>query len=257
MPSDTGDVDLSLLGGDNPADKKAAAASGSVGPGEELEVPEWRKSLPEPLQKDKRLDKFTNVSDVIKSYVELEGKLGSSVSIPKSDAPAEEWTKFFVRVGRPEKPENYDLPKEKYQPEVERVLREKMLAAGILPTQVSGFLDAIGEAARTADTVKKAKLDADAASAAEALKAEYGDKYQANVDKAIETAKAVFPPELFERMGKDGYGKSSAFVKSMIALSENIGETKLVKGGQAKEKAEDPYTKAHAYMLDALGRKSN
>lgn len=257
MPNDDGGADLSLLGGDNLTDKETAVGSGKVEPDKELEMPEWRKSLPEPLQKDKRLDKFTKVDDVVKSYVELEGKLGSAVNPPKADASAGEWAKFFARVGRPEKPEDYNFPKEKYQPEVEKVLREKMLAAGILPVQVSGFLDAIGEAARTADTVRKARIDAEAVSAAEALKAEYGDKYQANIDKAIATAEAIFPVDLFKKMGEDGYGKSPAFVKSMIALSANVGETKLVKGSMNPGETEDPYVKAHAYMLEALGRKSN
>lgn len=253
MPNENDGADLSLLGGDNPDGKNAAAAPGSGEPGKELEVPEWRKTFPEPLQKDKRLDKFTKVDDVIKSYLELEGKLGSSVNPPKADAPAEEWVKFFTRIGRPEKPEDYKFPTEKYPPEVEKVLREKMLAAGILPVQVSGFLDAMKEAAGAAASVRKAKIDAEAATAAETLKAEYGEKYQANIDRAMATAKVIFPADLVERMGADGYGKNIAFIKSMVSIAENVGETKLVSGGQGGKENEDPYRKSHAYMLKELG----
>lgn len=72
---------------------------------------DWRQSLPEELRFNDGLSKFKDVGSVAKSYLELEKKLGSAVSIPKDTDKEDEWNNFYGKWGRPGKPEEYEFPK--------------------------------------------------------------------------------------------------------------------------------------------------
>jgi hypothetical protein len=47
--------------------------------------------------------------DAIKSYRELETRLGQTLSVPGKDATAEDWNKLYEKLGRPESPDKYEL----------------------------------------------------------------------------------------------------------------------------------------------------
>jgi len=74
---------------------------------------EWMKVLPEELQNEPTIQNFESVADVVKGYKEATVKISrKGVIVPpegtKDDAP--EMAEFYKSLGRPEKPEEYDLP---------------------------------------------------------------------------------------------------------------------------------------------------
>lgn len=60
--------------------------------------------------------KGKGLDDVVRSYRELESRIGQSLTVPSDDASKEDWDKFYSRTGRPEKADGYkfslpsDLP---------------------------------------------------------------------------------------------------------------------------------------------------
>ncbi|WP_024337986.1 hypothetical protein [Bradyrhizobium japonicum] len=52
---------------------------------------------------------YKSVEDLAKAAVNQESIIGSSVRRPADDAPAAEWDKFYSKIGRPEKPDAYEL----------------------------------------------------------------------------------------------------------------------------------------------------
>ena len=239
MPEEN--VDPALLGGDNPEEKQGEDHLGDPEPGKGLSDRDWYKSLDESSQK--RLSKFAEEGAIAKSYLALEEKLGGSIVPPKPDATADEWAKFFAKLpGRPEKPEDYALPEGKFHPEVEKVIREKLLAGGIIKNQAGTVLEVITEATKRAQELKAAEREALATQSVELLKQELGAEFETSLAKAKEAADAIFPEALAKRLQADGYGRDAAFVKTMLEFSKKMGETKLVIGkpaGGADKK--DPY----------------
>jgi hypothetical protein len=49
------------------------------------------------------------LDDVVSSYRELESRLGKALVPPGDDAKPEDWTAFYAKLGRPEKPEAYEF----------------------------------------------------------------------------------------------------------------------------------------------------
>lgn len=52
---------------------------------------------------------YKSVEDLAKAAVNQESIIGSSVRRPADDAPQAEWDKFYSKIGRPEKPDAYEL----------------------------------------------------------------------------------------------------------------------------------------------------
>ena len=70
---------------------------------------------------------------VVKSYIELQKRLGSAINIPE-EGDSEAWTKLYAKLGRPESAEQYELPStegvsrdEAYQSAIQKVAFENGL----------------------------------------------------------------------------------------------------------------------------------
>lgn len=225
--------------------EQAAAAKGGQG---DLPERKWMEALSEPLRLHKGLSKFTDenpIEQLAKSYVELEGKLGKSAAIPEANASEEEWDRFYSRVGRPSKADEYDVPADKVDKEFAVKYRDRAFKTGASKKQASELLQAFIEhsenSVRTAEAAhQRALVDTE-----QALKKEFGDKYPGKM-KAFEVGiKAMFPDKTAKSL--EGFRADADFVKSIIAYGEKFGETEFLHGDPAKRKAQS-YEESHSYM---------
>jgi hypothetical protein len=82
------------------------------------------------------------------AYAELERKQGDALSVPKDDAPKEEWDKFHSRLGRPETPDKYEFKRPEglpenlpYSEELAKASKPWMHEAGLSPRQAQTIHD--------------------------------------------------------------------------------------------------------------------
>lgn len=76
---------------------------------------EWFDGFPDDVRGVIQNKGWKSPADAIGSYMNLEkllgaDKAGRGLVMPKDDAPAEEWSAFWGRLGRPETPDGYQLP---------------------------------------------------------------------------------------------------------------------------------------------------
>lgn len=222
------------------------AAPGGNG-SEGSEVREWMKDLPEPLKANKNLGKFADKAALTQAYVELEGKLGSSIQIPAKDAAPEERTKFFVRLGRPETPEKYDIPAGVLDQEFEGILRAESHKDGVSVDHMGTFVRVVkaaseklaGRTAAAKAAEEKAASDRKAVMQA-TLRQEFGPEYEvrmANVDKA---RKSLFTAELDAELDKAGVFSRADFIRSLSYVGAEMGDSGLVLG-KPSTNPKDPY----------------
>jgi hypothetical protein len=96
----------------NPQPSTAPEAAASA----PTQAPTWRDSVAP--EHRKVADKFLSPADVVRSYAELERKLGSAITPPPPDAPPEERERFFERLGRPKRVEDYAVAVPRDVPDV-------------------------------------------------------------------------------------------------------------------------------------------
>ena len=201
-------------------------------------VPEWLSGADESLKKS--LAKFKEPMAVGRAYAELEKKLGSSVQIPKEDASPEEWGKFFSRIGRPDSPEKYELPKEVLTDELRAKLAKEAFEAGATPKMVKALVGTIVEDAKTREAEFVKKQEAEYNEAVGVLKGEYGAKFDENLALANKALTGLFPSAA-KMIVERGLGNDPALIRDLVALGSRLGEDKLVSGAPAAKEAPHPY----------------
>lgn len=213
---------------------------------------EWMKGLPEPLRASKSLAKFDSPEAAFKSYIELEGKLGKSITIPDQSAGKEEWGKFFSRIGRPESPDQYDVPKGKLDPDFEKTFRARAHQSGLTKAQATDLLASIIEDTEGRATRQKSAAERNAADSARKMREEFGDQYESRMEAMKIGAKALFNEGLQERLERAGILSDPDFIRVMADYGSRFGETQFVRGqGVEGTSKKDPYD----WMRERYGTK--
>lgn len=223
----------------------------------------WLEQLPEEARKDPNISKYKTPDEFIKGHQNLVKLVGAKgVIVPKEDAPAEEKDKFYNSLGRPEKPEGYKITpvelhpkiKESYTPEVEATFKSEMHKLGLTQSQVDGLHKWYFENASKGEVAKEQATEKALKDGESALRAEWKDKYDVNLNNAKKVANRFGGKEAIEALGD--LGSHPAIVKMLGNIAANFSEdvisdvkTKQVEGNEgAKAKIKAIHAdKSHPY----------
>lgn len=173
-------------------------------------------------------------NDAIKSYRELEKNASSKVKLPSPESSAEEIRAFYQRTGCPENPEGYEvagLPEEmpdslRYE-EAEKALAQIAYENGVnkqaFESLVKGFYE---------------KTYADMLASREqgetALKQEFGDKYDENLNAAKKFC-GNCSEEFRQLLEQTGLGNNPIVIKEFCSLGKKTMADSLVRGEPVDE----------------------
>lgn len=125
-------IDVSTI----PDDKTALELHGKFSQAITKHTSDWRSQLPDELKVAPALKDTKDLPSLAKQFVDLQSHLGASIRIPGQDAGEQDWAAFnkkllekvpglvnlpkddkpeswapiFAKLGRPEKPEEYEIP---------------------------------------------------------------------------------------------------------------------------------------------------
>lgn len=240
LPADPG-------AGDNPnagtTPGEGAPVSQEGGPeGDAGEIPKYHDQFSDDLKGHKSLTKFQTVSDLGRSYVELEGKMGGMIAIPGEEASDEELAAFRGKLGIPESPDKYDLSLDEGFPDYvktgladsEESLRKHLHNAGVSQEAaqviygwLASELKAGGEALNAVKTKRQNEAEA-------ALKAKWGDSVTEN-KRIMEDAVNAFGTDEFKtRATEEGWVNDPVFMETFYQIGLNLKEDSFLTGGKPR-----------------------
>lgn len=195
-PSDGGGVPA---GGDHPAG--GAPEGGQPAPG--AAPASWDAALPPEQRQLVTTKGWKSPADVLASYAQLEGTLGrDKVALPGKDAKPEDWASVWNKLGRPEKPEGYDLSGFKapdgmpWNADAQQAMVSRLHGLGLTQQQLAGAFQAYAEIQGGAfQGMQQATAQAAETATAE-LRREWGAGYDANIELANRAVKAAFGDKL-------------------------------------------------------------
>ena len=150
--------------------------------------------LPEDMMGFVQAKGWTDVSSVIDSYRNLESFRGvpedQLMRLPSPDASQDEWARVFDRLGRPESPEEYEVPvpedgDEKFAEAAKKMFHE----AGLTPAQAKTVAEKYNEYFQGMAGESHEQIEAERQQEVEALKKQWGAAYEQNlavVDRAAQ-----------------------------------------------------------------------
>lgn len=206
----------------------------------------WRAGLPDDLKTNEAFVPYKTVGDFAKAHLDTaakakdyEGKLGNSIPKLGENATPEERSQFFNSLGRPEKPEGYQL--EDGTREKEDILnpwKQDFHELGLTASQAKGLKAKWDGRVNSMVEQHNAKIQTEIAEAQTKLKTELGDKY----DASIELAQRLWKKETDIDFDQAFTGETSAnrftMVRFLLKIAAKTGEDSSLRGsGQRQTQA--------------------
>ena len=210
----------------------------------------WRSAISPDLQKNEVLTPYKNVNDLAKVHIEtvkkakdLEERVGNSIPKLGENATQEERDKFYTSLGRPDKPEGYELdPEKKNAPEWNKYWEDTLFSEGIPKKTAQALQGKLNAQLTSMVEAHNAKILAENNKAAETLKTELGDKYDASV---------VLVSRLWKEWGKTEVEFDKAFatessanrttmMRFLLNVAAKTGEDSSLRGTGQRAEAPKP-----------------
>ena len=231
VPTDKGDAGTAPgAGGNKPAEPASAGNSTQGAP-----ASDWKSSLPQELQEDANIKKFTDVSTLAKSYINAQKLIGADkIAIPTKHATEEDWQNVYKKLGLPEKVEDYQV---KFKEGVSldenfaKSFAEQAYKAGVLPKQAQALADWISEINVTAETKVQEEIKKNFEKSVSELKQEWGNSFDLQLARANKFVNELGSPELVKFLSTSGLGADKNLVKMFAKAGEQLfAEHKFVEG---------------------------
>ncbi len=224
----------------NPEGEVTTNPEGSTTPETTLAPADWRNGFSDELKGNKGLEKFKDPAALAQSYLHLEKKIGEKGILPlKEDATQEEKDAYYNALGRPEKPEGYEIAYPDGMPEGMRDdalladFRAKAHELGLSKAQAETLAKWQIEHSMTQGQTLQGQWKAENEAAETALKTEWGAKYDENL-KGAKNALTVFSkddPKFIEYLEKTGLGSNPSMVRIFHRINEGMAEDSKLKQG--------------------------
>jgi len=197
----------------------------------------WRDNLPEDLKNDPAILKFMDVSDLAKSYKNLEKSFGrDKISIPDKHATDEDYKELFHKLGNPKDIKDYavnvqeDAVGSVVDSEFVEWYKEQAHGLGILPKQAQELLSKYVEKSLAADQASKEAQQASLTQTVQTLKEEWGQAFEHKIKAAQRAVEEFGGEELVSALNNTGAGNNPHIIKAFAKMSEFLKEDKTVAG---------------------------
>lgn len=234
--------------------------------------PSWRESLSEDVKKSesfKSLEKIKDVDNLALSYINAEKRLGKSVSIPDKE-DSEGWSKIYEKLGRPEKPEEYDLSGIENADKLDGSdplisnFKEWAHGYGLNNRQASGLVDKF----LSMSSEMNSKMQEGMASDEKELRKEFGNHFDERTALANETLKSLVErgngnwDRVSKALEETGMANQPDLVKALSAMGHMMRQDRLwgsggepnTMGGQSLTELRAERAKIKSEFMDDIVR---
>ena len=210
-----GNGDTSSQGGD----QSGAANNQSLG---------WRAALPADLRDVPEIASMQKPGELAKAYLEANAKLQKAIVPPSDGANDTEVKAFRAKLGVPENPDGYEIDSTGDK-EFADVFRKAAHKEGLTPKQAKSLHQEIMSASQEIVSRSQAARKATRDKATEALKQEWGERFEAN-DIAARRFAALAGAEMVDALGESGLIDDPRVLKGLYRFANMISEDRLVEG---------------------------
>lgn len=206
------------------------------------------EQLEESLRGHESLSEVENFNELTQKYIDTTGKLSAlqgdiegRVKIPGEDASEDEVKAYRAALGLPETADLYEIERPEmpegmpYDEQREAQFKQFAHELSLTPTQVNKMIKWEAENATKIFNDVTEQSKASEAKAEEALKTDWGEKYDENMNQAKRLARNVGGEEFTKWLNDSGVGNDPGFIKfahklASLVSNDTLGE-ELQPGG--------------------------
>jgi hypothetical protein len=191
---------------------------------------------------------WANPDAALRSYAELERKMGGAIFLPEPTADPTAWDGIFDRMGRPKSAAEYklerpkDLPETAYDADTAEQMKGVFHKAGLTPRQAAIIHDEVFTGSHKAKEALQAANAEKVAKAHEQIVKEYGgdensEAYKRNLELANRAVRQFGGDALLSElkeigaMDPNGYVKAPLVAKMLAQVGKQLFQEDAVYGG--------------------------
>lgn len=222
--------DLDLTGGATTQPEGNTQPESNTQPNQpSISFPEnWKEALDPDIKEDPSLQAIKDIKNLAKSYVHAQRKMGADkVILPGKHATDEDWQQVFQKLGLPEEPSKYELEGKFINDEYDSKLKETAHKLGILPRQLKGLSEFYNGIEQSQKEALETEYVANQEKEIKALKEEWGDKYEINLQRAQKAVRAFADDDVIQYLKDSGLSGDVKLVKLFSKVADAISEDKF------------------------------
>jgi len=211
-------------------------------------APAWTAQLDKDLQGNEKLTQFKTIGEMGKAFLDRDGKLQNSVLLPGEKATDEEKATYYAKLGRPDKPDGYEITKPAdlpdslpYEPGLAIEYQKFAFEAGLSKTQAKAAWDFYFDLAKNGTEIQAKEIETAQTNGINTLKTDWGNKFDGN-KKIAEIAFKKYGKEAASlldeaKIGSIRLGDHPSFLKVFYEIGVNTMDDKALKGEGGREPA--------------------
>lgn len=203
----------------------------------------WLSAAKPDLQRNETLGKYSSLNDALRGHIELEGKLGAAIQVPGEDATAEDWSKVFARLGRPDSQDGYrfdtvQLPEGvQADANVSAAFKKAAHEANLTQSQAEGMYGFLMQLAGQGVKAGGAAVAVSREQAERDLRGRWKGDFDTRMAAVRRVNAAFFSPELRKLFNLTGLGNHPDVVEAFARIGEVISEDAIIDGDRASAPA--------------------
>ncbi len=208
----------------------AAAAATTQTQATTISFPDnWKDALDEDVRKDPSMEAIQDIKNLAKSYVHTKKAFGADkFTVPGKNATEDDWKETYTRLGLPAK-DKYDVKfPETFDKGFQDNFKEVLHSNGVLPRQAQKLVDFYNEYTTKAISDSKEQQIGEKTNSLNSLKAEWGDKFNKNIEVAKHTFQKFVDKETMDYLNQAGFTSDPRVFKVFTKIGEMLGEDKIV-----------------------------
>ena len=200
-----------------------------------------RAQFSDPLKNHEAFTGMNKADDLANAYLgtmakvkDYEGKLANSIPKLNENATDAERADFYKALGRPDKPEGYEISLPEGLPFTQQDidwLRSTAHKRGFSKADTEAFAKDYFEKTKADIAAVDSQIKAKRDEAVSALKKEWGAEYETKLDAAKVTAKRIGGDDFVKFLSDTGAGDHPTFIKIFQKISTMLSESAFIEGG--------------------------
>jgi hypothetical protein len=190
---------------------------------------------------------WKGASDVLRDYSELQKSASGKVKLPTEESSAEEISAFYDKIRGVENAEGYEMPRPElpegmtYDENFEKAIRDIAFEAGISKAQLKKLSEAYNKYQIEQFNTVTAELTKTYDEGQNALKAEWKDDYDANLEVAKRACRELGGDDFVALLESNKLGNNPVFIKTFHNIGLKILNDTLIQGTQGGGDKKDQY----------------
>jgi hypothetical protein len=191
------------------------------------------------MQSEPTIRNVPDVPTLAKNYINAEKLIGAKrFAIPGKDAPPEAWNEVFSALGRPESHEKYSPANVKpvdgltVDEVAMQEAKQTFHKLGLSDSQARGIMDFYVGGLNKNHTTVSESIQTQRAQATEALRNDWGVKFDSNMEIAKAALKQFGGDEVYKEL-ESGLGNNLGLIKMLHKIGTNLMEDRARGGSQS------------------------